>query len=190
LFGVADDNILAVFIDFIIVARSMNNSIMSFTRLGLFAVLGLTSCSNMNPGASAALIGGLSGAAAGIIARQAGLSNSQSVLIGSAVGIAAGTITYNYHKRRATERELATARLRATQYQNQVSSGSKPRSKTRYIAVPATASKTSSQAASTVVLFDTQTNSAVGNNVYEMDQRPKKGDVVKFDTFNAEYVGL
>ncbi len=168
----------------------MNNFIMKYTRLGLVSVFGLSSCANMDPNASAAFIGGLSGAAAGIIASQAGLSDSQAILIGSAVGLAAGAITYNYKKRRATERELEIANMRATQYQKLVRSGSKPKSKTRYIALPTTPSNTSSKSANTVVLFDTQTNSAVGNNVYEISQNPKMGEVVKFDTVNAEYVGL
>lgn len=182
--------ILAFHIHFITSWRNMSNLVMSYTRLGLVVSLGLSSCANMDPNGSAALIGGLSGAAAGIIASQAGLSNSQSILIGSAVGITAGAITYNYKKRRATERELEIAKMRATQYQKQVSSGSKPKAKTRYIALPATTSDTSSKSTNAVLLFDTQTNTAVGNNVYEISQNPKKGEVVKFDTVNAEYVGL
>lgn len=179
----------------------MNQRLIRTTSLVSVAAFGLTGCANMDPGAAAALVGGLAGATTGIIARQAGASTTEAALLGAAVGIAAGAIAYNYQKRRATEQELAIARMRAAEYQRRVSSGSKPQPKSRYIAVPTTPTKVtpasapgapakvSSPPASTVVLFDTKTNSVVGNNVYEMSEKPKKGEVVKFDTVSAEYVG-
>jgi hypothetical protein len=39
------------------------------------------------------------------------------------------------------------------------------------------------------MIFDTQSNQIVGNNVYDLKASPKVGQTTKFDTYTAEYVG-
>jgi hypothetical protein len=60
--------------------------------------------------------------------------------------------------------------------------------KPRYIAVP-TAREPTSKGAKSVMIFDTQTDQVVGNHVYDIKTEPKTGQVGKFETYSAEYVG-
>ena len=39
------------------------------------------------------------------------------------------------------------------------------------------------------MIFDTQSNEIVGNNVYDLKAAPQVGQTGKFDTYTAEYVG-
>jgi hypothetical protein len=39
------------------------------------------------------------------------------------------------------------------------------------------------------MIFDTQTDQVVGNHVYDVKIEPKTGQVGKFETYSAEYVG-
>ena len=59
--------------------------------------------------------------------------------------------------------------------------------KRRYIAV-STVREANSTGAKSVMVYDTQTQQVVGNNVYDVKTPPKDGDVGKFDTYTAEYV--
>lgn len=67
----------------------------------------------------------------------------------------------------------------------------KPRKKLpRYIAVDTPKDeRTSPQAARAVMIFDTQTQEIVGNNVYDVRSTPPLGGTARFETFTAEYVG-
>jgi hypothetical protein len=58
----------------------------------------------------------------------------------------------------------------------------------RYIAV-ATVREPDSKGAKSVMVFDTQTDQVVGNHVYDVKTEPKTGQVGKFETYSAEYVG-
>ena len=40
-----------------------------------------------------------------------------------------------------------------------------------------------------VMIFDTQSNEIVGDNVYDLKATPQVGQTSKFDTYTAEYVG-
>jgi len=60
--------------------------------------------------------------------------------------------------------------------------------KRRYIAVPTVREKNSTGAQS-VMVYDTQSQQVIGNNVYDLKSTPKDGQVSKFDTVSAEYVG-
>jgi hypothetical protein len=59
--------------------------------------------------------------------------------------------------------------------------------KHRYIAVQTV--RESDSKGAPVMLYDTQTQQIVGNNVYDVKQAPKAGTVSKYDTYTAEYVG-
>jgi hypothetical protein len=59
--------------------------------------------------------------------------------------------------------------------------------KPRYIAVK-TVKEENSKGKDQVMIFDTQSNEIVGNNVYDK-AAPQVGQTSKFDTYTAEYVG-
>lgn len=60
----------------------------------------------------------------------------------------------------------------------------------RYIAVDTVRDKRSSPNAKRVVMiWDTQSEALVGNNVYDVKSTPALGKLVSLDTYSAEYVG-
>jgi hypothetical protein len=60
----------------------------------------------------------------------------------------------------------------------------------RYIAVETPMDKKSPPGTKKdVMLWDTQNESLVGNNVYDVTTTPTKGAMNKFDTYSAQYVG-
>lgn len=60
----------------------------------------------------------------------------------------------------------------------------------RYIAVETVKDeRTAPQAAKALMIFDTQTQEIVGNNVYDVRSTPQIGATARFETFTAEYVG-
>ena len=62
--------------------------------------------------------------------------------------------------------------------------------KTRYIAVDTEKDEhTAAGAKKSVMIWDTQSQEVVGNNVYDVKSPPAVGSTAKFDTYSAEYVG-
>jgi len=60
----------------------------------------------------------------------------------------------------------------------------------RYIAVDTEKDEhTAPQAKKSVMIWDTQSQEVVGNNVYDVKSPPPVGATAKFDTYSAEYVG-
>lgn len=152
---------------------------------GLF----LTGCENLSPAENGALFGAGAGALAGGVAKAAGASTSQAVAIGLATGAVAGVTAYIIAKHKATERQRRIAEERARlAYENAPAPRKAQYRKQRYIAVDTVREKDSSGAKS-VMVYDTQTQQVVGNNVYDVKQSPKEGSISKFDTYSAEYVG-
>jgi hypothetical protein len=60
--------------------------------------------------------------------------------------------------------------------------------KVRYIAVD-TRKDDRIEGEKAVMVFDTQNQQIVGNNVYDVKESPTVGTTAKFDTYNAQYVG-
>ncbi|MEO7932513.1 MAG: hypothetical protein ABIT76_05075 [Chthoniobacterales bacterium] len=154
----------------------------------------VTGCENLSPGANAALFGGLSGVGAGTIARSAGASTNESLAIGAATGIATAIVVYIVAKHQATERQHQIAEERARiaaarlERQRAAQASAKKKRKSRYIAVD-TERNSESTGKKSVMIFDTESKEIVGNNVYDVQSTPAKGEVAKFDTYSAEYVG-
>jgi len=149
----------------------------------------MTGCENLSPAANGALFGTGAGALAGGVAKAAGASNSQAVAIGLATGTIVGVTAYVIAKHQATERQRRIAEERARlAYENAPAPQKAKYRKTRYIAVDTVREKNSTGAKS-VMIYDTQSQQVVGNNVYDVKQAPKEGTVSKFDTYSAEYVG-
>jgi hypothetical protein len=149
----------------------------------------LTGCENVSPAANGALFGTGAGALAGGIAKAAGASTSEAVAIGLATGAVVGVSAYVIAKHQATERQRKIAEERARlAYENAPPPRKAAYRKTRYIAVDTVREKNSTGAKS-VMIYDTQSQQVVGNNVYDVKESPKQGTVSKFDTYSAEYVG-
>lgn len=143
----------------------------------------------MSPEANGALFGTGAGVLAGGLARAAGASTGEAVAIGLATGAVAGVTAYVIAKHKATERQRRYAEERARlAYRNAPPPRQARYRKSRYIAVD-TVREQNSTGAKSVMIYDTETQQVVGNNVYDVKQPPKEGTVSKFDTYSAEYVG-
>jgi K+-sensing histidine kinase KdpD len=161
-------------------------------------------CADLTPGENAAVFGGMAGLAAGSIARAAGASTAESFAIGAATGAIVGITTYIIAKHQATERQRRIAEQRARVYYGRVvaqrrreeqlaaRSGKKiaATKHPRYIAVDTERNeKTSPKAKKAVMIWDTQSETVVGNNVYDVQSPPSVGSTARFETYSAEYVG-
>jgi hypothetical protein len=167
----------------------MNAVLIKSSSAVLVAGLLLTGCENMSPGANGAVFGTGAGVLAGGLARAAGASTSEAVAIGLATGAVVGVTAYVIAKHKATERQRRYAEERARlAYENAPPPRKLTYQKTRYIAVD-TVREQNSSGAKSVMIYDTQTQQVVGNNVYDVKEAPKEGTVSKFDTYSAEYVG-
>jgi len=153
-----------------------------------------TACENLTPGENAGLFGTAAGLAAGIPLSVAGVDSSIAIPVSAgAAALAAGT-AYIISKQQATERQRKIAEQRARLYmaRRQQQLAAQPAAKkakpARFIAVQTEKSEQSKGKAA-VMVFDTQTNEVVGNNVYDLKSAPQVGQTAKFDTYSAQYVG-
>lgn len=183
----------------------------TYRSVGIITAVALAAsgCAQLTPGENAAVFGGISGVATGRIARAAGLSTGEAIATGAAVGAVVAVTTFIIAKRQATvrQRRLAEARARAA-YQRMLaerqaeqraaqqrarSKGRKARTAKkmpRYIAVETEKDNRSSpKAEKTVMIWDTQSQEIVGNNVYDIESTPAVGSTARFETYSAEYVG-
>ncbi len=151
----------------------------------------VTGCSDLTPLQNAGVFGAAGGTAAGGIAQAAGAGTTESVAIGAATGAAIAAVTYIIAKHEATERQHRIAEERAQRAYAQMSAERKSKArKTRYIAVDTEKdAHTSAEAKKSVMIWDTQSQEVVGNNVYDVKSPPPVGSTAKFDTYSAEYVG-
>src|SRR5437762_11917155 len=155
----------------------------------LAAVSIVAGWSEPTPLQNAGIFGAAGGATAGGIAHATGASTGQSVAIGAATGAAIAAVTYIIAKHQATERQQRIAEERAKRAYAQRKSELKTH-KTRYIAVDTEKDEhTSKEAKKSVMIWDTQSQEVVGNNVYDVKSPPPVGSTAKFDTYSAEYVG-
>jgi hypothetical protein len=173
--------------------RPMNANTIKISSLLAATAIFATGCAEMSPEGNAALLGGISGAAAGGIARATGMSTGASVATGIATGAVVAAVTYIIAKHQATEhqRQVAEARARASySHMSAERKAALKSKKVRYIAVDTEKNQqTSPQAKKTVMIWDTQSQEVVGNNVYDVQSPPSVGQTAKFDTYSAEYVG-
>ena len=121
---------------------------------------------------------------------QGSLANYHHGGRGSAGIEAAGRVTARFYwvaKYAATpvQREAAAAHGRAIV--KKITNRRAP-VKSRYIAVT-TKRDSRSKTATSVMIFDTQSDSIVGNSVYDLNERPPDGQAVRFETYSASYFG-
>src|SRR5205823_1086312 len=117
---------------------------------------------------------------------------------GSSVGTMTAATTFIIAKHQATQRqrEVAIAHARAAQQKlvkrqaAGATAGAPKKKLPRYIAVETVREKsTSPKAKKAVMLWDTQAQDIVGNNVYDISNPPPVGATTRFETYAAEYVG-
>ena len=170
----------------------MNRATLTATSLTTACALFAAGCAEMTPGQNAAVFGGSSALLAGGIAHAAGASTAESFAIGAATGAIVAVTVYVIAKHQATERQrrVAEERARAAAVQRSRQASAAGRKKARYIAVDTVKDeRTSPKAKKSVMIYDTQTQEIVGNNVYDVETTPTRGGTAKFDTYTAEYVG-
>lgn len=170
----------------------MKLGLIKLSSVTLVSALLATGCSNLSPGENAAVFGGAGGALAGGIARAAGASTGESIAIGMASGAVIAATTYIIAKHQATERQRRVAEERARIYfeRNQKRRAELKKKRVRYIAVDTERNeKTSPKAKKSVMIWDTQSERFVGNNVYDVESTPSVGKTAKFESYSAQYVG-
>lgn len=169
----------------------MNARLVKMQSCVLVTCLATAGCAELTPGENAGVFGGLSGVGAGVIAKASGASTGEAVAVGAATGVLVGAITYIVAKHQATERQRAIAEARAARAYRAMPAQRKAalkQKKVRYIAVD-TERTEQSQGKKSVMVWDTQNQEVVGNNVYDVEKAPPVGSTAKFDAYNAEYVG-
>lgn len=193
----------------------MKRATLFVTSLGTATALLFPGCSDLPLGQPGPFTDGA--VAGGQFARATTVQSAEAFATGSTTGTVAGAGIVILAKHKATEhqRQIAEARakkviakLKKQQAQAQAAAKEKkpktdaPAKKStakaeppakklpRYIAVDtAKDERTSPQAEKAVVIFDTETQEIVGNNVYDVKSTPPVGGTAKFETYTAEYVG-
>jgi cell division protein FtsL len=150
-------------------------------------------CSDLTPGQNAGVFGGIAAVTGASIARAAGVRPGEALAIGAAAGAVVALTAYIIAKHQATERQRRVAEERARIYYGRLAAEKKAalkKKRVRYIAVDTEKNeKTSPKAKKAVMIWDTQSESVVGNSVYDVQSPPSVGSTAKFDTYSAEYVG-
>jgi hypothetical protein len=143
---------------------------------------------NEEPG----IYSGVSGASAGALVRAGG-GPGGTMVAGASVGNIAIATVHIIAKRQASQRQRKIAEQRARAFQAKLSAEKKTtmkKKKVRYIAVDTEKDeRTSANAKKNVMIWDVESESIVGNNVYDVESTPAVGQTAKFETYAAEYVG-
>ncbi len=149
----------------------------------------LTLTTSCTPTEQAAVGGAGAGILAGGIASAAGMTPAQSALIGVGAGALTASVVYIVAKHQATERQRQIAEARAARiYQGMPAEKRQQVTKSRYMAVETTKDERI-QGEKAVMIYDTQNQELVSNNVYDVKNTPSVGSTAKFDTYNATFVG-
>ncbi len=195
----------------------MKRAPLSATALVTATAFLCAACSDLPPGQPGPFSNGA--AAGGNLARAATVTSAGEFATGSSAGTVAAATVVILAKHQASLRQqqvakanakVAIAKLqkkaaaraatppastptRKTGDRPKIAEQKKPRTQPRiprYIAVETVKDeRTAPQAAKAVVIFDTDTQEIVGNNVYDVKAAPSVGTTAKFETYTAEYVG-
>jgi hypothetical protein len=155
------------------------------------AALATAGCSSLSPGENAGVFGTVAGAATGIAMGASGVPGYITAPVAIGTGALVGTAAYIIAKHQATEEQKKIAQARAELYYQKLDAEKRAelqKKKVRYIAVD-TKKDDKIEGEKAVMVFDTQSQEIVGNDVYDVKSSPKVGQTTKFDTYTAEYVG-
>jgi len=140
----------------------------------------------------------------GAMARAAGGNSTDTLVAGSSVTSVAIATVHVIAKHQADERQRQVAIARAKAAQARIAARQKSAAEAarksgkkfvakkapRYIAVDTVKNaQTSPGASKAVMIWDTQSEQIVGNNVYDVESAPPVGQTARFETVSAEYVG-
>ena len=145
-----------------------------------------TSCET-TPEQTAAVWGGLAGAAMTGYRMSQGDSTGNALLKGAAVGAAVGATVLIIEKRKATALQQQLAMQRASQYMKQANAGAAPKPPRRYLAVE-TDVDDRTQGETNVMIYDTNTHSLVNTEVYDLKSEPANGAVATFERYDSVYI--
>jgi hypothetical protein len=161
--------------------------------LATSATVLVSACQDMTPGENGVAFGTTAGFLAAGIASAAGANAWESLAIGAAAGALVGVTAYVIAKHQATERQRRLAEQRARVYYAHLAPERKvalKKKNVRYIAVDTEKNeKTSPKAKKSIMIWDTQSQAIVGNNVYDVQNTPPVGATAKYETYSAQYVG-
>lgn len=146
----------------------------------------------LTPEENAAVFGSTAGLAAGGIARAAGASTTESIVIGAATAAVAGNTAYVIAKHQSTKRQRRIAEQRARKYYGRLAPEKKvtEKKKVRYLAVDTEKTdRTSPKARKVIMIWDTSTNALVNETIYDLQNPPAVGVAVKVETYSCEYIG-
>lgn len=177
----------------------MSPNVLKTSAAILAIALAGAGCENLTPGENAGVFGAAAGLATGIPLAVAGVDPAITIPVTIGAAALAAGAAYVISKHQASERQRKIAEQRARIYlaerqaaeqkaAAQAAANKKAARKSRYIAVQ-TVKESADQGKSQVMIFDTQSNQIVGNNVYDLKSSPQVGSTTKFDTYTAEYVG-
>jgi hypothetical protein len=169
----------------------MNNSkVLPFVVVAALASAG---CENLTPGENAAVFGGLTGAATGIALGASGVDPAIAIPVTAGAAVVGGATAYIVSKQRATAKQKAIAEANArkalAKMEAKKAAGSTKAKKPRYIAVDTVADAGNPKNTKQVMVYDTQSQEIVGNNVYNVGKTPGVGSTNRYDTVSAQYVG-
>jgi hypothetical protein len=190
---------------------AMKRATLLATSFGTATALLFTSCSDIPAGQEGPFTNGA--AVGGDMARSLTVTSAESMATGSNAGslVAATVVILAKHQATEKQRQVALKRAKVALVHlkaKQARAEAKPKPKTevakkeaprkeaaptklpRYIAVDTSRDERTAPAAEkAVVIFDTETQEIVGNNVYDVKSTPPVGGTARFETFTAEYVG-
>ncbi|MEI9896648.1 MAG: hypothetical protein WDN28_23000 [Chthoniobacter sp.] len=171
----------------------MNHGSLRIVALGCSISLLLSACEDLTPGQNAAAFGTGAGLLAAGIASAAGANTFESLAIGAVVGGVVGMSAYVISKHQATERQRRVAEQRARVYYAHLAPSRKvalKKNRVRYLAVDTDRSKQAPpEAKKSVMIWDTQSETVVGHDVYDVKTTPAVGATGKFDRYPAYYAG-
>lgn len=146
------------------------------------ASLGLGGCANLTPGENAAIAGTATGLAVGLPLALTGVNPAVTIPVTAGAAVLAGGGTYLLAKKQATTRQRQVAADRAAVYAGRTGTSS------RYLAVR-TESGRDTRGKAQVMIYDTVSDSIVGNMVYDLSQVPPVGEMGNFGGYRARYIG-
>lgn len=130
---------------------------------------------------------------AGHIARASTATSAESIATGATTTTMTIATVHILATHKATPQQRAVAVQRAQRAVAAMPAAKKTalkKKKIRYIAVDTVRDKrTAPRAEKSVIIWDTQAEEIVGNNVYDVEVAPAIGQAGQFETYAAEYVG-
>lgn len=160
--------------------------------LGLFSLLLLSSCARMGIWQKSAMIVGTAGTAGTVMLYNNYASAASSLASGVGVGALGGATSMVVDAAEATPSQINAAEAAGKRYLEALDASKaglhkKPGKNLVALAVPR---KDKSRGQASIMIYDTQKRRLQSSKVYDLRATPKQGDTFRFETFEAEFVGV